>query len=80
MQALCLARRYHEAIAAFGTVISLDPDDKQAYCLRGLAYYGLGDFQRARSSCETKPDDWESGVPCSDDTTSLDSMPMPKPC
>jgi hypothetical protein len=26
----------------------------------GLAYYALGDFERARASCETKPDYWES--------------------
>jgi tetratricopeptide (TPR) repeat protein len=30
------------------------------YGERGLAYYGLGDLQSARSSCETKADDWLS--------------------
>jgi TolB-like protein/Tfp pilus assembly protein PilF len=59
-QALHLARREGEAIAAFGEVISLEADYKGAYGLRGLAYYGLGDFQSARSSCETKPDNWAS--------------------
>jgi len=59
-QALYLARRDKEAVAAFGEVISLEPDNKGAYGLRGLAYYGLGDFQNARSSCETKPDYWAS--------------------
>ncbi|MDB6108229.1 MAG: hypothetical protein JWO52_8228, partial [Gammaproteobacteria bacterium] len=59
-QALHLAHRDQEAVAAFGEVISLDPDYKGAYGLRGLAYYGLGDFQSARSSCETKPDYWAS--------------------
>jgi TolB-like protein len=59
-QALYLARRDKEAVAAFGDVISLEPDNKGAYGLRGLAYYGLGDFQNARSSCETKPDYWAS--------------------
>ena len=59
-EALRLARRDQEAVAAFGEVISLEPDYKGAYGLRGLAYYGLGDFQSARSSCETKPDYWAS--------------------
>jgi hypothetical protein len=27
---------------------------------RGFAYYGLGDLQSARASCETKPDHWNS--------------------
>jgi tetratricopeptide (TPR) repeat protein len=59
-QALYLARRYEEAVAAFAEVISLDPDFKAAYGDRGLAYYGLGNLQSARASCETKPDHWES--------------------
>jgi serine/threonine protein kinase/Flp pilus assembly protein TadD len=57
---LYLARRYEEAVAALTELISLDPDFKQTYGLRGLAYYGLGDVQRARASCETKPDYWAS--------------------
>jgi TolB-like protein/DNA-binding winged helix-turn-helix (wHTH) protein/tetratricopeptide (TPR) repeat protein len=59
-QALYAARRYQEAVAAFAEVISLDPDFKAAYGNRGLAYYGLGDLERARTSCETKPDFWLS--------------------
>jgi tetratricopeptide (TPR) repeat protein len=59
-EALFAARRYQEAIAAFGEVISLDPDYKSAYGNRGLNYYALGDFQSARSSCESKPDYWVS--------------------
>jgi hypothetical protein len=39
-------------------VISLDPSDKFAMGYRGLAYYGIGDFASARSSCESKPDHW----------------------
>jgi TolB-like protein/tetratricopeptide (TPR) repeat protein len=58
--ALRFARRYEGAVAAFGELISLEPDYKEAYGLRGLAYYGLGDFQNALSSCEIKPDDWVS--------------------
>jgi TolB-like protein len=59
-RALYAARRYEEAIAAFAEVISLDPDYKGTYGWRGLAYYGLGDLESARASCETKPDFWLS--------------------
>jgi TolB-like protein len=59
-QALYVARRYQEAIAAFAEVISLDPDYKATYGARGFAYYGLGDLERARASCEMKPDHWVS--------------------
>ena len=59
-QALHLAHRDEEAVAAFGEVIRLESDYKAAYGFRGLAYYGLGDFQGALSSCETKPDNWAS--------------------
>ena len=59
-QALYFARRYQEAVATFAEVISLDSDYKQAYGDRGLAYYALGDFQSARSSCESKSDHWTS--------------------
>jgi TolB-like protein/tetratricopeptide (TPR) repeat protein len=58
--ALGAARRYEEAVAAFAEVITLEPDYKDTYGHLGLAYYGLGDLQRARSSCETKPDHWNS--------------------
>jgi tetratricopeptide (TPR) repeat protein len=37
-QALYVARRYEEAVAAFAEVISLDPDVKGTYGQRGLAY------------------------------------------
>jgi tetratricopeptide (TPR) repeat protein len=57
--ALYAAHRYEEAVAAWGEV-SLDPDFKATYGWRGLAYYGLGDFQSARASCATKPDYWAS--------------------
>jgi tetratricopeptide (TPR) repeat protein len=59
-QALYTARRYEEAVAAFAEVIRLDPDFKAAYADRGFAYYGLGNLQSARASCETQPDDWVS--------------------
>jgi TolB-like protein/Flp pilus assembly protein TadD len=54
------ARRYQEAVAAYAEVMSLDPDFKRPYAERGLAYYGLGDLQSARLSCEVQPDDWQS--------------------
>jgi TolB-like protein len=59
-RALYAARRYEEAVTAFAEVISLEPDFKATYGERGLAYYGLGDLQSARASCETKPDYWAS--------------------
>jgi len=59
-RALYAARRYEEAVAAFAEVISLEPDYKSTYAERGLAYYGLGDLQSARASCETQPDQWLS--------------------
>ena len=55
-RALYAARRYEEAIAALSDGISLDPGDKAFYTYRGLAYYGLGDLERARASCETSRD------------------------
>jgi TolB-like protein/Flp pilus assembly protein TadD len=59
-RALYISRRYREAVAAFAEAISLDPDFKVTYGERGFAYYGLGDLQSARASCETKPDYWHS--------------------
>jgi TolB-like protein/tetratricopeptide (TPR) repeat protein len=60
--ALYTARRYQEAVAAWAEVISLDPDFQATYVGRGFAYYGLGDLESARTSCETKPDYWGSQV------------------
>jgi TolB-like protein/Tfp pilus assembly protein PilF len=59
-RALYAARRYEEAVVAYAEVISLDPDFKAAYANRGLAYYGLEDLKSARTSCETKPEYWQS--------------------
>jgi TolB-like protein/tetratricopeptide (TPR) repeat protein len=59
-QALYFARRYDEAVTAFAEVTSLEPEYKATYGRRGFAYYGLGDLQSARASCETKPDYWVS--------------------
>jgi TolB-like protein/Flp pilus assembly protein TadD len=61
--ALYSARRYGEAATAYAEAISLNPDYTEPYADRGLAFYGLGDFERARASCETKRDDLYS-PPC----------------
>ena len=53
---LYAARRYEEAVAAWAEVVSLYPDFKADYVFCGLAYYGLGDLESARASCETAPD------------------------
>jgi len=49
------ARRYEDALAPLAEAISLDPEHQPSYQYRGLAYYGLGDFDKARSACEPKP-------------------------
>jgi TolB-like protein/Flp pilus assembly protein TadD len=59
-RALYHAHRYQEALAALAETISLDPDLKQTYAYRGFSFYALGDFEHARTACETKPDYWES--------------------
>jgi TolB-like protein/Flp pilus assembly protein TadD len=58
--ALLSARRYAEAAAAYTEALLLDPDYKQGYADRGLSYYGLGDLEQARISCETKREFWKS--------------------
>ena len=59
-EALFWARRYQQAVAAFGEVTSLEPDFKRAYGFRGVAYYLLDDLRSAASSCEAKRDHWSS--------------------
>ena len=56
--ALYTARRYDEAIKAFSSVISLNPDFEESYGERGIAYYGIGDLGNAQASCESKRDYW----------------------
>jgi TolB-like protein/tetratricopeptide (TPR) repeat protein len=51
---LFFAHRYQEAIGALSDGLALDPDDGSASGSRGVAYYMLGDFEKARSSCESK--------------------------
>jgi len=60
--ALYFSRRYEEAILAYQDAIAVDPGPPESYGRAGLAYYALGNYQRARSSCEMKPDWWESRV------------------
>jgi TolB-like protein/DNA-binding winged helix-turn-helix (wHTH) protein len=55
-QALYFARRYAESVTAWSSTLTLDPQERDSPGVRGLAHYGLGDFQSARASCETRPD------------------------
>jgi TolB-like protein/DNA-binding winged helix-turn-helix (wHTH) protein len=55
-QSLYVARRYAEAVSAWNDVLVLDPTEPESPGLRGLAYYGLGDFENAHASCEAGPD------------------------
>jgi TolB-like protein/Tfp pilus assembly protein PilF len=57
-QSLYYGRQNKEAIAPLQDAVALDPEHPGAYAQRGLAYYALGDFERARASCESKPDYW----------------------
>jgi TolB-like protein/Flp pilus assembly protein TadD len=57
-EALYNARRYDESVAAYQEFINLDPESPHAHAFQGLAYYGLGNFQRAREACETKAGTW----------------------
>jgi TolB-like protein/Tfp pilus assembly protein PilF len=59
-RALYAARRYEESAEAHAEAINLNPDFEEAYGDRGLAFYGLGDLERARTSCEVKRDDWNN--------------------
>jgi len=49
--------RYAESIAAYKDAEALDPAAPALYADIGLDYYGLGDFESARSSCEKAPED-----------------------
>jgi TolB-like protein/Tfp pilus assembly protein PilF len=58
--ALYWARQNKDAIAEFQDALTLDPEHPAAYADRGLAYYALGDFSSARTSCESKSNYWQS--------------------
>jgi tetratricopeptide (TPR) repeat protein len=59
---LFLSRRYEESIGVLQDTLALDRNDPTAYGTRGMDYYLLGQFQKARDSCAVKPDDWQSLV------------------
>jgi TolB-like protein/tetratricopeptide (TPR) repeat protein len=59
---LIVARRYSQAIAASQESLALSPDNPYALGGRGWAYYLLGDYPSARSSCEAAPDNVYSQV------------------
>jgi len=54
IEALRLARRYEEALAAYRDALSHLPDNANFQWSSGLVYYALGDYQRVRSLCESK--------------------------
>jgi tetratricopeptide (TPR) repeat protein len=49
-----------ESIAAYHNALVLMPGDAETQALSGLASYVFGDYERARSSCEGRPDHWMS--------------------
>jgi TolB-like protein/Tfp pilus assembly protein PilF len=52
-QALSVARRYDEALAAYQDSLALRPEDPNWAASGGWAiYYALGDFEKVRSLCE----------------------------
>jgi TolB-like protein len=55
---LWLSRHYREAITAADETSSLDAGDEWAPAIRGESHYLLGDFQRARLSCEIPSDNY----------------------
>jgi TolB-like protein len=55
---LYLARRFEEARAANAEAISLDPGFGRAYEFSGLSDYLLGNLDRARVTCEKRPEYW----------------------
>jgi TolB-like protein/tetratricopeptide (TPR) repeat protein len=52
------ARRYREALVAYDGALALEPGNARTLGSKGLAYYGLGNFQGARTSCEANPEHW----------------------
>jgi TolB-like protein/Tfp pilus assembly protein PilF len=56
------ARQYEEAARAYRRTLILEPDDIGTHSLLGLAYYALGNFEAARSSCEHDSEDVDTLV------------------
>ncbi len=59
---LYYARQYKETIAAAQDALALDPESRIPLGFLGLAYIEQGEFERARQSCERKPDYFLSEV------------------
>jgi TolB-like protein/tetratricopeptide (TPR) repeat protein len=59
-QTLFLTRHYRESVMAYNDAMALESGTVDTYGWRGLTYYALGDFDNARSSCESRPEAWES--------------------
>jgi TolB-like protein/Flp pilus assembly protein TadD len=59
-QTLYLAREYKDALTAFKDVQTLSPDRSDLAVETGTVYYAMGDFQRARLSCESRAEDPQS--------------------
>src|SRR5262249_53541284 len=57
-EALRLARRYDEAVAAYDGALVLEARSPQIRALPAPAYYAPGNLQSARASCESQPDNW----------------------
>jgi TolB-like protein/Tfp pilus assembly protein PilF len=59
-QVLFFARRYGEAATAAKEAISLYSGNKSTQLLRGWAFWGLGDLESARNSCEIAREYWQN--------------------
>jgi TolB-like protein len=57
--ALYFSRRYQEAVGSAKQDISARPNNQIPYGFLGVAYYGLGDYEHARTTCEAKSDYWQ---------------------
>ena len=55
---LYFAHQNREALVAFQDAQVLDPEHPIVHAFLGLIYYALGDYDRARASCESTPDYW----------------------
>ena len=51
---LRLARHYNESLAAYQAFLSFVPDIHEAQLFGATLYYSVGDFQKARSLCDSK--------------------------
>jgi TolB-like protein len=58
-KSLVIAKRYDEAMAALQRSHTLDANDPEGVMWTGLAHYGKGDYENARSTCEEAGEDWK---------------------